>query len=68
MTYIYKDAVETLAVILEQYNKKLIAECLAAHLLTSLPKDGTPISIKEFDSLSLLNNNGKFSIKIGNEE
>jgi hypothetical protein len=68
MTYNYKDAVETLAVILEQYNKKLVAECLAAHLLMPLPKDGTPTTIKEFDGLSIMNNNGKYSIKIGNEE
>jgi hypothetical protein len=68
MTYNYKDAVETLAVILKQYDKNLVAECAAAYMIRAMPSDGRQTFIEGFDGLNLTNNNGKYSVKFGNEE
>jgi hypothetical protein len=65
--YDKQEAIETLEAILLPYDKKTLSEALSSLAVSSLKSDGA-ISFKNIDEITLIKQNGKYAVKIGNEE
>jgi len=64
--YDKNEASDTLSAILSAYDKRTISDVFSTLAIQSLKNDGA-ISFPEFN-MTLIKQNGKFAIKIGNEE
>ena len=60
------DAYETLKALLSSYDKQSLSKNFSNLAVNSLKNDGS-ISLPDFD-MTIIKQNGKYAIKIGNEE